>query len=114
MFAWTVELDIAELDPDGSPVELLRSVPFGISINGDTLCWDPDTEVAGEPEVTVVASQVLAYRRSGMPFGSFLTSLSNPEAARILWGSNTRPIPPTFVASTFFADWHQQRQQSPP
>ena len=114
MFAGTLELDIAELDPDGSPGELLRSVPFGISVNGDTLCWDPDTEIAGEPEVTVVASKVLAFRRSGMPFGPFLAGLSNPEAARILWGTNTRPIPPTFVPSRFFDDWHQQCRQSPP
>jgi len=107
MFAWTLDLEIAELEPDGSREQLLRSVPFGISINGDTLCWDPESKVAGEPEVVVVASKVLAFRRSNASLAPFLTGLSNRESARILWGANTRPIPATFTPSRFFDDWHR-------
>jgi len=109
MFRETLALDIAELDPDGTPEALLSCVPFGISINGDTICWSPTFRVAGEPEVVVVSSKVLAYKRTGRDFGAFLRSLTEPAGARVLMGPAAQPLPPTFVPSTYLSAWRRTR-----
>lgn len=109
MFQQYLELEIAELEPDGSPAELLASVPFGISINGDTLCWDPAARIDGEPEVIVVAPKVLAYERTGRDFASFLRSLTSPAGARFLMGPSATALPPTFVPDSYFAKWLHER-----
>jgi hypothetical protein len=60
MFRETLAFDIAELEPDGTPEALLSCAPFGLSSNGDTICWSSTYRVAGEPEVVVVAPKLLA------------------------------------------------------
>jgi len=35
-----IDLDIIDCEPDGNNVNLLHLFPFGISENGEILCWD--------------------------------------------------------------------------
>jgi hypothetical protein len=100
MLVFSLELGIAELEPDGSPGLLARLVPFGVSENGHTLCWDPASLQAGdEPEVVVVGSKVLSCRRTGRPFHDFLRSVTTKSGARLL-GPGYRPLPPQFIADS--------------
>jgi len=109
MFRETLELEIAELEPDGSEMALLTCIPFGISINGDTICWSSSFSVDDEPEVVVVASKVLAFERSGHNFPSFLKSLTEPVGARILMGPSATPVPATFKPDVYFDAWLRTR-----
>jgi hypothetical protein len=107
MFRHTLHLEIAELEPDGSPEALPTLVPFGRSINGHTLCWSPSHAVDGEPEVVVVGSKVLAFHRTGMCFGSFLRALTEPRGARFLMGPSASGLPATFEPCRFFDAWRR-------
>lgn len=91
----SLEADIAELEPDGSPELLTRLVPFGVSENGHTFGWDPRSVVGSEPEVVAIGAKVLSVRRTGLGFVDFLSSLATPEGASRLLGSGATPLPPT-------------------
>ncbi len=107
MFRHTLHLDIAELGPDGSPDALLALVPFGISIDGHTFCWSATHTVDGEPEVVVVGSKVLAFRRTGARFDTFLRSLTEPAGARLVRGPSAEGLPPTFAPCRSFDAWRR-------
>lgn len=107
MFVHTLHLEIAELEPDGSPDALTALVPFGISINGHTLCWSPRHAVDGEPEVVVVGPKVLAFHRTEMTFGAFLRALTEEVGARFVMGPDAKGLPPTFRPSRGFDAWRR-------
>jgi hypothetical protein len=100
MLRHTLDLDIAELAPDGSADLLEKLVPFGISENGHTICWDPAVAIRPlEPEVVLIGSKVLSCRRSGRPFGEFLRSVTTNSGAKIL-GPGYSALPPLFEADS--------------
>ena len=89
MLIASVDADIAELGPDGSPELLARLVPFGISENGHTFAWDPDSLVDSEPEIVAVGAKVLSVHRTGCRFVDFLRALATAKAP---FGTGSKPL----------------------
>lgn len=92
----SIDADLFEYEPDGSPALVRRLVPFGISENGHTLAWDP-AEATGDREcmIYVVAPKTLAVRRGASDLYTFVEQCLD-ERVRAMLGSGYAPLKPTF------------------
>lgn len=95
MFAETVAEDIFEYEPDGSPELVARLVPFGISENGHTLAWDPDSKGKRESVIYAVAPKCLAVRKAAPDLYTFLEKCLDVRVKEML-GRGYEPLLPFF------------------
>lgn len=86
-----------EYEPDGSPELVNRLVPFGISIDGHILTWDPEDKTArDEYRIYVLGPKLLAVRRAATDLYDFLEKCLDDRVAAML-GSSYEPLHATFA-----------------
>jgi hypothetical protein len=96
MLEMSMEEDLFEFEPDGSPELVQRLVPFGISENGHTLAWDPEEPTAAdENAIYVVGAKALAVYKAAPNLYDFVEKLLNNDVKKVL-GPGYKRLPATF------------------
>jgi hypothetical protein len=100
MIRESVEADLFEYEPAGSPELALRLIPFGTSENGHVFAWDPQRETSpGEYAIYAIGSKCLAIREGGANLFEFV-SMCFDERVRKILGSGYTPLPAVFQPFT--------------
>jgi hypothetical protein len=95
MFKETMEEELFEYEPDGSPELIGRLVPFGISENGHTLAWDPRSKGRSESMIYAVAPKCLAVRKAAPDLYTFVEKCLDARVKEML-GRGYEPLLPLF------------------
>jgi hypothetical protein len=91
-----IENDYFEYGPDGSPEVAQRLIPFGISENGDILCWNPN-ERSGPDEcfIYLIGYKLGSVKRAAPDLYAFVEKCVNNDMSDLIGGA-TQLIRPTF------------------
>ena len=92
----SIEDDLFEYGPDGSPELALRLIPFGVSENGHIFGWDPEYKTSSrENAIYAIGSKCLAIRKGGSDLFAF-TRMCIDERVRPVLGSGYKSLPAVF------------------
>jgi hypothetical protein len=96
MLRESMEEELFEYEPDGSPELVERLIPFGISENGHTLTWDAASRTPdGEYPIYVIGAKTLDVRRAAPDLSTFVEQCLDARVKSMI-GPGYEPLPPTF------------------
>lgn len=87
---------IDEFYDETTPEMVSRLVPFAISIDGDTLAWNPDESViSNENVIYTLSPKMLGVRRGADTLYEFIESCFDDRIKKMM-GLSFEPLPPIF------------------